>query len=171
MTPPNLDNGYKASLVYEVRRGWRILVEDGVREATNAPNGGLDVEWILKSTGNNRGDPWCASCVYHVGRSRIGKKWPLPRSASCDVLLAFARDKGVVSDSPFRDAVFLRLKSDHDADHTGYVMEVYDDGSFKAWEGNTNEAGSREGTHVMEKIRGTVPDTKRYYFVRWTDLL
>jgi hypothetical protein len=40
--------------------------------------------------------------------------------------------------------------------HAGLVTKVNPDGSFVTIEGNTTEAGSREGTSVQEKVRKNV---------------
>lgn len=117
-------------------------------------NDGPWVEAIQRVTGNRKGDPWCASFVTFVLDIAFGgpKANPLARSASCDVLLEDARKKGWLTDTPAAGDVFLLMRTDTDAVHTGFVTDV---GrlSVKTIEGNTNGGGSREGWGVFARER------------------
>ena len=44
-------------------------------------NDGSKVEAYLASTGNSKGDPYCAAFVYYCGQKALGKTNPYPRSA------------------------------------------------------------------------------------------
>jgi hypothetical protein len=48
--------------------------------------------------------------------------------------------------------------------HTGIVVSVNADGSYTTIEGNTNEAGSREGDRVAVKVRN-LSDAKLKGFI------
>lgn len=139
---------------------------EGVTEQ-GGPNRGPAVERILASTGNPPGDPWCASYVYRVGSAMMGAAWPLPRTASCDVLLEHARKRGLLREEPRPGDVFLVMKHDHDAIHTGFVTG-WEGAAFTTLEGNTNPNGGREGYGVFRRRRGGPSDRTRYQFIRWT---
>src|SRR5688572_27790849 len=100
-----------------VLRGARMLLP--VREATQ--NAGRFVEAIIRAGGGTQPEPWCASTIYYVGSHMLGPKWPLPKTRSCDVLLEFARARFVLRPDPAPGYVFLCLRSDVDAYHTGFV--------------------------------------------------
>lgn len=146
-----------------------------VREIAGQNNRGRFVEAIIASTGNKPGDAWCASAVYYLGRGILGARWPLPRTASCDELLKFARAREILRPSPRRGDVFLRLHTDTDAVHTGFVDETPDPSQppkgFRVLHGNSNGAGSRDGDGFHEGRLGGPSDPYRYVFARWADLL
>lgn len=121
-----------------------------VREV-GGQNMGVWVNMIQKLTGNAGGDSWCASFVSLVlGLSFSGVN-PLPRTASCDVILEMARAKGWLTNTPSVGDVFLRLHTPTDAHHTGFVTEVHDDGGIGTIAGNTSEDGvSSNGDRVAE---------------------
>jgi hypothetical protein len=127
-----------------------------VREATNK-NDGPWVEAIQRVTGNKRGDPWCASYVTFCLDIAFRGKNPLVRSASCDVMLSDARKKGWITDKPEPGDVFLVMKHENDAIHTGFVSGVGKT-SVKTIEGNTNNDGSREGWGVFARERRFNPN-------------
>lgn len=155
------------SPVEEVLGRWCFALEDHIQERPARDNRGLDVDWILRSVGLEPGQPWCAALVYHLCRTGIGKRWPLPRTGSCDVLLEAARAQGMLKEKPTRGAVFLVMRNANDATHTGIVLKPYKDGSFATGEGNTNDDGSREGYECVRRTRGTVGDTTKYLFIAW----
>lgn len=146
---------------------------EGIEEVPPGSNRGRAVELCQRATGNEPGAPWCASWVARVGATMLAERWPLPRTASCDRLLEFARAKNLLREAPLPGDVFLVLKSDADAVHTGLVTQVYGGGrdGFATIEGNTATDGGREGTGVYRRIRGTHADRARYAFVRWTAAL
>lgn len=141
-----------------------------VREAS--PNWGRFVQAIIESAGGTGPESWCASWVYYCGSRVMGREWPLPMTRSCDILLEFGRKHGLMvpADAPLLPGdVFLALRSENDAYHTGFVDIPRPDlakRAFETLEGNTNDDGSANGIGVFELIRGKTPKT-RYEFVRW----
>ncbi len=120
-----------------------------VREV-GGQNKGVWVNTIQKVTGNGDGDSWCASFVSLIlGIAYEGGK-PLPRSASCDVILEYARANGLLTDKPSVGDVFLVLKSPTDAVHTGFVERVFTD-RVETIEGNSNDEGSSNGDRVCRR--------------------
>ena len=130
--------------VAELFVGW-------VRETTGK-NDGPWVEAIQRTTGNKKGDPWCASFVNWVLDIAYRDMNPLPATASCDVLLEFARKNQLLTSTPQPGDVFLVMKTKNDAIHTGIVNEVKAD-TVKTIEGNTNREGAREGNGVWARER------------------
>lgn len=124
-----------------------------VREV-GGQNKGVWVNTIQKVTGNDDGDSWCASFVSLVLGIAFGSKNPLPRTASCDVLLEAARSNGWLTSTPSVGDVFLYLKSPADAHHTGFVTST---APLAGIAGNTSEDGtSSNGDRVAEHgIHGT----------------
>lgn len=130
--------------VAELFVGW-------VRETTGK-NDGPWVEAIQRTTGNKKGDPWCASFVNWVLDIAYRDMNPLPATASCDVLLEFARKNQLLTNTPQPGDVFLVMRTKNDAIHTGIVTEVKAD-TVKTIEGNTNREGAREGNGVWARER------------------
>ncbi len=130
--------------VAELFVGW-------VRETTGK-NDGPWVEAIQRTTGNKKGDPWCASFVNWVLDIAYRDMNPLPATASCDVLLEFARKNQLLTSTPQPGDVFLVMRTKNDAIHTGIVTEVKTD-TVKTIEGNTNREGAREGNGVWARER------------------
>ena len=122
-----------------------------VKEATGA-NDGPWVEAIQRVTGNRRGDAWCASFVAVVLDLAYRGRNPLPRTASCDALLAFARTHERLVPEPEPGDVFLVLKTADDAVHTGVVTRVTPD-TVGTIEGNTNPGGAVDGDGVYRRTR------------------
>lgn len=88
MAPPTLD-ALDAFLA-----GCSLL--ENVEEVPAGSNAGPIVEPIQASTGNRRGDPWCASAKAYVGSRVLGKRWPLPLTASCNALAIFAAKHAIL---------------------------------------------------------------------------
>ena len=130
--------------VAELFVGW-------VRETTGK-NDGPWVEAIQRTTGNKKGDPWCASFVNWVLDIAYRDMNPLPATASCDVLLEFARKNQLLTNTPQPGDVFLVMRTKNDAIHTGIVTEVRAD-TIRTIEGNTNREGAREGNGVWARER------------------
>lgn len=110
---------------------------------------------------------WCCGFVCFVldqAAGESGKPSPLSRTVSCDTLAAHGRERGVflaeaalAKPSQRRrlapGAIFLNRRSPGDWVHTGIVVAAGPD-SFRTIEGNTNDAGEREGYEVCARIRG-----------------
>ncbi|MET0416090.1 MAG: CHAP domain-containing protein, partial [Actinoplanes sp.] len=77
---------------------------------------------------------------------------------NCDVLYAQGRQAGVLvseTEAPAKltpGSVFLVRRTAGDWTHTGIVTEVRND-TFDTIEGNTNDAGEREGYEVCARTR------------------
>lgn len=117
---------------------------------------------------------YCAAMVALWGVEALGQSaWPLPRTADCDVLLAFARKRGILNRTPEVGDVGLLLRpGDHDdAFHAFLVRGLGGDGDgprFATYEGNTNSGGSADGDGCYRRER---TDTQHIVFVRWPLLL
>lgn len=140
-----------------------LLLTEGIQEVGGA-NRGRAVERMLKRVGAKAGDPWCAAYVSDCGKTMLEGQWKLPMTASCDVLLEFARKHNALTDEPEPGAVFLVMKSPNDAIHTGFVTDVNRE-LYSTMEGNTNTEGGREGIGVYRRQRTLAPG--RYKFIRW----
>ena len=119
---------------------------------TSGANDGPWVEAIQRTTGNKRGDPWCASWVNFVLQIAYSGRSPLPVTASCDVILEWARKQGRIVETPEPGDVFLVMRTPTDAVHTGFVSRdtAHTVGTY---EGNTNSGGSRDGWGVFARER------------------
>ena len=122
-----------------------------VREATGA-NDGRWVEAIQRTTGNKRGDPWCASWVSFVLDIAYRGKNPVPTTASCDVILHWARTNNRLVKDPEPGDLFLVMRTPDDAVHVGFVALPKEHTVFTL-EGNTNSGGSRDGWGVFARER------------------
>jgi hypothetical protein len=147
--------------------------EIGVREVGN--NGGKRVlEYQASDTLKGGYYPWCASFTAFEKREttrETGIAIPWSYSASCDVIWADAKARGLIVPRPTPGCDFLvraKLKngnySNSDAIHTGIVATVSGN-SFTTIEGNSNSDGSREGNAVVSNSR---PLSSRYVFIDWT---
>ncbi len=126
--------------------------------------------WVrLYMEGNQGSDwPWCAGFACFVLRQAadtLGKPMPFKRTFSCDVLATQAQALGVFisereiargkvekADIP-PGSFFVNRRTDNDWSHTGIVLAFHVD-HFETIEGNTNDAGDREGYEVCRRIRG-----------------
>lgn len=124
----------------------------GVREATNH-NDGPVVETIQASTGNSRGDPWCASFNFYC-YALAGYKDYVPRSAwSPDWVFQPTwthANGGVIPKKA--DTFGIYFPSLHRVAHTGLINK-WGESTVETIEGNTNNGGSREGDGVYRKWR------------------
>jgi len=136
-----------------------------VREATNH-NDGPWVEAILRLVGQAKGAPWCAAFVTMVLDIAYRGANPLPRTASCDVLLEAARTRGWLQSAPEVGDLFLVMRRPADAVHVGVVTAVAPL-AVRTIEGNTNTDGSREGWGVCARERAR----KGLQFVRIPDVV
>lgn len=114
-------------------------------------------KWIriyLAFVGWFRPAPWCAAFVAYkvhqaAGDLRIKSRWP--KTAGCDAIYQWAKRTGNLLDRPEPGCVFL-VGTPRDYTHTGFVAEVHPEMVITI-EGNTNRAGEREGTCVMQRSR------------------
>ena len=139
----------------------------GVKEVGN--NAGTAVGKFLSSVGLGTGYSWCAAFVYWclIQAGADPKKLPHNRKAAGVInWISWAGDR--ITKEPRRGRLFFWLDGGHG--HIGFVLDKCD--SFKTIEGNTNDAGSREGDGVYERIRTRtmLMRHERYGFIRLNDL-
>jgi hypothetical protein len=108
--------------------------------------------------------PWCAGFVSFVLKqacSSLSKTIPFQTSFSCDMMAKNAMDKkmfhpgaeiGKMRGENLNGAIFFVRKTTGDWTHTGIVIEAKYD-VFSTIEGNTNDAGDREGYEVCRRFR------------------
>lgn len=107
--------------------------------------------------------PWCAGFVtfaLHQAAEFLDIELPFAGSFSCDNLAEQARSAGrfvaeqdVRPDDLLPGSIFLVRKSARDWTHTGVVAQALPD-SFDTLEGNTDDAGGREGIEACAHTRG-----------------
>lgn len=130
--------------------------ELGVRETTGR-NDGLRVETYLKYVGLGKGNPWCAAFVcWSLGQNKISNPrsgWSPALFPSGNVIYLRTRNK---NSTPGAGDVFgLYFPEKKRIAHVGFIdgWPVNNDKWVITVEGNTNEAGSREGDGVYRKRR------------------
>ena len=106
---------------------------------------------------------WCAGFVTFVLRQAcesLGLRMPIAGSVSCDSLAAQAKVKGLfLSRDEARTravppgSLFLVRRTDSDWTHVG-IVERTEPLLFHTVEGNSNDAGDREGYEVCSISRG-----------------
>lgn len=141
--------------------------------------------WVRLYCGGNDGEQWawCAGFVSLILQQScfyLGVRPPFEGSVSCDILKTQADHveqfvKGIdVSKhkeslpADNEAAIFLRRKSKNDWDHTGFIIgsqRVGKDIVLHTIEGNTNNAGSREGIKAMRRTRTLSARGGKYDFV------
>lgn len=138
------------------------LACEGASEVPANTNRGPFVERCQRVTGNQPGDPWCASWVAMVGQAALGKRWPLPLTGGCQVLYDVSKKKRRIVTSPKRGDVFLIWhKALGRFGHTGFCIDDAGD----TISGNTSGAGSREGWIVGRRKWAFTPEDR---FIRWS---
>lgn len=156
------------------------LKYEGVRENPLGSNSGAQVRAFQAATSLAKSDPtgwpWCAAFDAHIFQelwAKLGVQWkPIwPNTASCDVLLGFGREKKILHATPRPYDVFLSLKNQNDAVHTGVVSDVLSSGRIETIEGNTNRGGSREGIGVFAFEGEDAKSPSGRGYVRWLDLM
>lgn len=122
--------------------------------------------WVrLYMNGNEGSDwAWCAGFACFVLKQAcdtLGIPLPIRPSVSCDSLASSARERGRFVGENERAAsadlgagsLFLNRRTSTDWVHTGIVLAFREE-VFETIEGNTNDAGSREGYEVCRRVRG-----------------
>jgi len=144
---PCQNTGDRVSEVY--------TAELGVREATGR-NDGVRVEMYLASVGHKKGAPWCAAFVSWVyqqaGVKAVKSAWS-PSWFPVNNTIYTRGKEG--NKTPDRADVFgLWFQNLKRIAHVGFIHEWQPNTSVVITvEGNTNDAGSREGDGVYKKRR------------------
>lgn len=126
----------------------RYKSQIGIREKTGN-NDGIAVEMYLRSVGLKKGPPWCAAFVsWCIPDGGAKSAWSPDWFPSARVI--WKRDGSAVPQSG--DVMGLYFPEKKRIAHVGFVDE-WDGVHAITVEGNTNEAGSREGDGVYRKRR------------------
>lgn len=124
------------------------------------PNAG---PWVRLYMNGRQGEAfaWCAGFVTFLleqAAQSLEVDMPLPGSVSTDALALHAEHAGLLLSGDGAagkitpGCLFLIRRADGDWNHTGIVTAVYDE-PFSTIEGNTNDAGQREGVEVCARTR------------------
>lgn len=136
----------------------------GVREATSH-NDGKAVEGYLHSVGLGKGYAWCAAFVRwcydsaHITTTINGAAASAHRKTN----LVWFNHQLIKEPQP-GDAFTLWYPSLNRIGHTGFYHQRINPSIYQSVEGNTNEAGSREGDGVYKKYRSF---NATYSISRW----
>jgi hypothetical protein len=119
-----------------------------------------EFEKQMKVMGWSNTQSWCAYFSELVWKEGFTGHPMLPQldklfSASATATFANFSHSGnfVTGNKPKPGALVVWRHGNGWKGHIGIVSSIVDDKTFKSIEGNTNEAGSREGTAVLEKTR------------------
>jgi len=126
-------------------------------------NAGPFVTRILASVGLGPGFPWCAAFASWCLRNAGFKGGPTSGRAAVRNWAKWASQQGITSSKPVRGALFYWLNSNQTG-HIGFVTKV-EGASVHTIEGNTNDAGSREGDGTYRRVR----PIGKMKFIRWWD--
>lgn len=129
--------------------------------------------------------PWHTAFAHHVGywshydQRSLRSSWPLPLSASCAELAAFAEREGVLAHHPVQGDLFLLWAPPKRAFvRTGIIVQVGDDGHYTdgdpyhqciTIEGDTNPVRAPRGGRTVRLLR-VLSAERGDRFVRWTAL-
>jgi len=167
----------KAGLILLLSLWGIYTAEVGVREQSGK-NDGERVETYLAYVGLKKGNPWCAAFVcWSLGQARIRNPrsgWSpdlFPEKKVCWQRSMSLQVKPVVGGEARRprkgDVFGIYFPDKKRIAHVGFV-DSWDDKYVITVEGNTNEAGSREGDGVYRKRRLI---SSIYQVARWEDAL
>lgn len=128
----------------------------GVREH-GGRNRGPQIERWLETVNLAPGQPWCAAFVSAVLKeAAAGLSMPSPIPLSASVAKLWKRSpEHMRSGSCTRGAIFVHFtdpQNPHGFGHCGFVRGI-DDGHALTVEGNTDDAGGRDGDGVWLKRR------------------
>lgn len=133
-----------------------------VREKPLGSNSGPEVEEYLASVGLGKGNPWCAAFIYwcfQQAAKALGSENPCVRHghvlttwAKCAPRQRITTQQALANPSLIKPGLVFIMDTGAPggAGHTGIVEKVVA-GVIHTIEGNTDGAGSREGTGVFRK--------------------
>ncbi|GAA4093074.1 peptidoglycan-binding protein [Mucilaginibacter panaciglaebae] len=148
-------SGHTGSAILRNKVALTYTSQIGVRELTGN-NDGKAVEAYLRYCSLSKGAPWCAAFVCWVyGQNNILN----PRSGYCPDLfkhqyVIWTRNAYVNTQPTQGDLFGIYFLEKNRIAHTGFV-DRWTTTQVQTVEGNTNQAGSREGDGVYHKIRLT----------------
>lgn len=129
------------------------LSQVGVREATGR-NDGPEVEMYLQHVGKNKGLAWCSAfvawCLSEAEIKHTVNAWS-PTSENRRNFIY--RNKQFVEEPEPGDVFTIYYTKLKRIGHTGFYHKNQNENIIVTVEGNTNEAGSREGDGVYKKYR------------------
>ncbi len=146
--------------------------QSGQKEEPKGSNRGPMVTQYQNRTGYPGGGvPWCLCfCYWCIDQACRAASIPnaLKKTGSCDVVMAWAKQQGVLHTDPKIGDIGLVLaaRGSLDAVHAFFVTGV-DEECVRTLEGNSNNDGSREGYEVVPRGR---PRSAKIVYVRWADL-
>lgn len=146
----NICTSHASDIVTKVK--YTYSKEIGVREASGK-NDGNKVEEYLKSVGLGKGYSWCAAFVsWTYQQANVSH----PKSAWAPSFFPKSKiiyQSGKTFQTPRTGDVFgIYYPSKKRIAHVGFI-DTWSDSFVVTVEGNTNEAGSREGDGVYRKRR------------------
>lgn len=146
----------------------------GVVEDPKGSNRGVEVDYFVREAGlDPKGAyPWCAAYVGQMGRQALGHVWPCPRTPGVMALVKWAKEDTAKrwKMQPEVGDLFVLWNAAVDGGryaHIGFVSAVATD-EFTTLEGNSNNAGGREGYGVYSLTRKRLTTTR---YIRWTSEL
>lgn len=129
------------------------LSQIGVRELTGK-NDGPEVEMYLRSVGLSKGYAWCSAfvawCLNEVEIPHKINAWS-PTAENRNNFIY--NNKNFVKEPRAGDVFTLWYNNLKRIGHTGFYHQNQNDKIIVTVEGNTNDAGSREGDGVYKKYR------------------
>jgi len=150
------------------------LKAEGAAESPPASNAGPFVERVLAVPGNKAGDPWCMADISDTGKIALGRLWPLPLTASCQLCADYCKTKGVLVATPQRGDLWFKWHPELKRfGHVGLVLSVAPDMQrIQVSAGNTIRPGqpgdTREGWLQWTRTESVAPLDR---FGRWITLL
>jgi hypothetical protein len=146
----------------------------GKEEVPRGSNAGEFVEACLKLVNLPGGHAWCQAFAYRVlseAAALLSVANPMPKTAGVldcwnktspnnRLLKIDSRPTNVLSGFQF---IYDHGKG---LGHTGFVVEVFPDGSFSTIEGNTDPSGSRNG-YCVAKLKRNISDPKLRGFIMY----
>lgn len=128
------------------------IAQIGVQEIPKYSNSGPEVEIYLKSVGLTRGYSWCMAFIYWCTQNasvQTNNKNPLKKTGG--VLDQYNSRPLLAQNNPKAGDIFI-LDLGKGLGHTGIVEKIAGN-IIHTIEGNTNDAGSREGYKVCRRKR------------------